>query len=933
METIWSEPILTKHHNRSQNTFQEKAPHVLPYSITTKKVCNKDIYSDDRRDTKIKRSKNFRKTYIEEPRLFFKDVSNKEARWRDKANIRSQDVKQICYSKTFQTHLTDNSYGVPSRTGLDDKNRFITSIFPCTNFKDTPTFFENNLQWGDPSTYCPSLWPLLGASNLCSHNELDCGSPSGSRVSHPGLSRRLFTSEPGSFHFKNSGCGSREFLGTSRLENQSPQVCYQTISDSNLFRPRMEYKERHILPTQREDPKDTDYIGRIKKQRELLSASSTKTFGSFKFCQPSDSSRPATLPKTADFCKTVQTDQTEVTEITATRSSRRDPVVAVSTEAKFSSDSQEECHTFSDLRRSGCGMGRSIERSESFRNMEEMSKVLAFQPKGDVCCVRSNKESKTLLKTGSHPSADRQSDPSSLYKKGGGNEVPSITRTDIKITTSNRPVKNSSVCILPPRQIQQYSRSIIQRSSDSRMASTPRGHRGNFQYMGHTRNRPFRIIKNSCSLALRKRRFERWFCKILQRIQSTLALPSSMGVSTTQSITTGVTPSQQFNGEIHNNCPNLESVFLETRSTGQSTRKANSNLQLTEGSNRPDYGSLSTSGGPIGITGVASWGWNDTIKDWQDDEKQLLQSSWRTSTLTSYAPAIRRWIEWSGRNNVNFRAPRGQDVAKFLANLFIQHSFAYNTILVHKSAISTYCGNPVELSNNFLVKQILKAISIAKPIPQKPPIWDTKLIYDWLRYTPSKNTLFDTARRTAIILLLASGRRIHDLTLLKISEDSLEDKGDKIILWPAFGSKTDNGKYRQSGWCLLSHLNKSICPVHHIHRLISLSKARRQENPNLDALFISITGTVKSASRSIIGGWVRTIFKEVNIESPPGSIRSAVASKGWQESRPVDEILERGNWKCFKTFRNHYYRTVERVVDQNDKNFSSDLLYNNFIEV
>ena len=150
---------------------------------------------------------------------------------------------------------------------------------------------------------------------------------------------------------------------------------------------------------------------------------------------------------------------------------------------------------------------------------------------------------------------------------------------------------------------------------------------------------------------------------------------------------------------------------------------------------------------------------------------------------------------------VNPRSPKGQDIARFLADLSITEGLSYNTILLHRSAISNFCagGPPLDSSTDFLVRQTLKAISITRPREIKSPIWDARILLNWLSKPTVNLSFFETSRRTAALLLLASGRRIHDLTLLKISKDYLKNLGNEIIMWPTFGSKTDRSSFKQSG--------------------------------------------------------------------------------------------------------------------------------------
>ncbi|KAI5727630.1 hypothetical protein M8J77_004872 [Diaphorina citri] len=102
-------------------------------------------------------------------------------------------------------------------------------------------------------------------------------------------------------------------------------------------------------------------------------------------------------------------------------------------------------------------------------------------------------------------------------------------------------------------------------------------------------------------------------------------------------------------------------------------------------------------------------------------------------------------------------------------------------------------------------RQILKAISLKRAIGllEKREIWDVSTLISWISdHPPNQDSFFEVARHTAILLLLCSGRRVLDLTLLLSSRDGCQDLGDRAVFWPAFGSKTDTSGHRQSGWQL-----------------------------------------------------------------------------------------------------------------------------------
>ena len=329
---------------------------------------------------------------------------------------------------------------------------------------------------------------------------------------------------------------------------------------------------------------------------------------------------------------------------------------------------------------------------------------------------------------------------------------------------------------------------------------------------------------------------------------------------------------------------------------------------------------------------LADFGWTDEIKEWSVEERSLLLSSWRRSTINTYMPAWNKWKVWCSSNNSSYRDPSPEQVARYLAYLHNSEGLAYRTILVHKSVISTFTklsGNTT-LASNFLIKHILKAISVAKDKKMKPPIWNVKNVLQYLENnTPDENNLYQVSRRAAILLLLAAGRRVHDLTLLRINADQYIDKGNSIVMWPCFGSKTDDANNRQSGWKLKAHPNKNLDCVFWTRQLIGTSQDRRKSGM-LSELFITARGDPKPASRTVISGWIKSVLKDAGVDATPGSVRSAVASLNWLEKFPIDQILQTGNWRQEHTFRTYYQRELANQSRNND--FTTSVSLSNFFE-
>ncbi|KAL4720903.1 hypothetical protein ACJJTC_015276 [Scirpophaga incertulas] len=163
-------------------------------------------------------------------------------------------------------------------------------------------------------------------------------------------------------------------------------------------------------------------------------------------------------------------------------------------------------------------------------------------------------------------------------------------------------------------------------------------------------------------------------------------------------------------------------------------------------------------------------------------------------------------------------------------------------------------------------------------------------------------------QRAAILLLLTSGRRVHDLTLLHFDDNHFIVNDDSITLIPTFGSKTDSVTHQQSSWKLLSCPDKNIDPVYWLKTLKTISSVHRNLITNI---FITTREPIKPATPTIIGGWIKKLLSEAGIKSSPGSLRSAVSSLNWLENYPINEILEKANWRHENTFRKFYQKNVQ----------------------
>ncbi|CAK1585946.1 unnamed protein product [Parnassius mnemosyne] len=907
----------------SSYPFLKQTPSKLPISYYKKTIQDQRVTGNDKNNYRLKETTSVGETKVSKSKLPFEDVYNTKERWILPTSLRPARTQQVCPYQTFPTDIPCLNTRIPSKGGLDGENRHIQCLFPHTNCRIPSLLSPDDIQQRTITNEFASFWPGICSSHFCSGYKLDRGDPAKQGNSGSSLSRRFPIGSPGPSQAGLSDCGSRETLGVYGLANKLPKVCAEANATIRVFRNNLEHQDRHNVSLGEKNKKYKNSNYKIIKQKGMQSKTGAKNSRTTKLRQFCHKKGSPALPLHSNTAKTLQA-KFEKQKSPATTSTTGPQVV----ESVISGQGSSTSATIYPLPHNRCGryrLGGPVEREDDVRSLDKRSDEMALELERAVRSICVNPETITLPTECSHSSPVGQSNPCGVYSERRGDPLNEFTQSDVQVVEADRQEKHSPISTLPPGEVQLHSRSPLTGTATVRMASAARCNKPIVPSLGNPRCRSIRVCRNRRSQQIRLLRLERQFGNIPKCLQSGLEFSARVDISSSQLDPSSISSIEPCQGSLHINSSSMGKDLLASRFKKSGTGTTSDNRENFGEFDRHRNGSSSTTSRPTEPSGLVSWRWAKSISRWSESEKQLLNSSWRPSTLSTYYPAIKRWIKWCDLNNVSCNLPQPHQIARFLAHLHLEEKLAYSTILVHKSAIYSFCKiDQNQAQDNSLVHQILKAIAMAQPPKSKAPIWDVQIVFDWLATSSIKNTIFEVSRRTAAILLLASGRRVHDLTLLKISEANLRFIDNKVTLWPIFGSKTDSACHRQSGWSLLKHPNQKVCPVLWIRRLIDITQERRNEQEGLNHLFITIIGKPRPASRTVIGGWIKTVLKDAGITASPGSFRSAVASASWVEDHPVDEILARGNWKSENTFRKFYCKEVEKKCKR------SELLFNNF---
>lgn len=929
MEGARSQPIYFKSNNLISDSVCKEAPPSVSICSSDPKIRDKTVSSNVYPNTRIKKVENTRDSNRLKPKLFLTDVSCQKERWRSETYYRSTRPEQICSNKTVSPNLTKLCSGLLATGRLANQNRPVTSILSHTNSPITQTLSTSELYGRGLADDLPAIRPFLSTAAVCRNHLLGRGDPTQERLSSSSISRRLPPSSSGQDCTVPTGRGGRGTPESTWMAGQLQEIYPHSDSQYRISRDTVADSQEHQVFTHKKTPEHLSGLRQVDKAGGVQTPSTTATLGPSELCLHGGREGSSSLPPFTNTSPSISKRPSEGCLYTAC-GFEGNAVVARNHKYCNSSNSLTQSEPLSKHRCFRHGLGSPIRPNPTRRFLEQTSTKLAQQQEGNVCSVFSHKTPCPQIKRFPCPSTVRQSYSGCVHTQRGGNSVNRVAGNDLSVVSSARSMECDTISSLPSGKVQSDSRPVIKEATYSRVASPASGNLRNLRAMGISDHRSICIEAISCCPKVRHYRRKRSWGRIHRRLQSRLGLPPGMGLPASQLDTTRPGTSQQSTGDVFTSHTRLGTSVLETRSGNASLRTSAINYKSPESIDRLNDGPPPTMPTTANIASLEGWGWGQRIASWTDEQKELLAGCWRQSTINTYLPALNRWVVWCTKYTLDARKPKPEDVAKFLAETFLTEGLSYRTILLHKSAVSTYCGQDEKTFSHFLVKNVLRAIQNAKPSSHKCPIWDPRQVFDWLINNNGKSTLFEAARRSATILLLASGRRLHDLTLLRFSDSQYQDSGDSIRLWPSYGSKTDKGSKRQPGWELKKHEIANICPVTWIRRYIEESKYRREQNISTNSLFITLRGEAKAATKTMIGGWVRSVLRDAGIEASPGSCRPAVASLAWLENRSIEEILDRGNWRCENTFKKYYCREIETQARDQIDNCN---LFNNFSNI
>lgn len=415
-------------------------------------------------------------------------------------------------------------------------------------------------------------------------------------------------------------------------------------------------------------------------------------------------------------------------------------------------------HALLNNRRFGYCLGREVEQFPHIRPLDSCRKETTLQQKRDVSHCKNTATGTSLQFERSFiADPERQPDSCIVLKKRRRYSFEGTHGAHLPNLPTTGYVSDPDTRLSPSRLIQRRSRSPLKAPSTPRMAFTTTSHDIDFSQMGNATNRSVRISDGARGVQILLDRPERQPSNILRCAQPVMDLQAGMDLSATMLDPQGSSPPESSRGNIPISGPQMGTSLLARRLEESSYESPTHDMEPTRSPSRHRHRASPTEGGSHDSRGLEMWGWSGNLTGWSAEQKSLLLSSWRPSTLKTYRVAWNRWWRWSQDNNVDPSTPSGSSLARFLSDLYQKEGLAYNTILVHKSVVSSLCNadSSEALSSHKLVKQVLKAIALQKPKEPKPPVWDASDLVSFLSSRQiQQNNLYEVTRHTAALLLL-----------------------------------------------------------------------------------------------------------------------------------------------------------------------------------
>ena len=339
------------------------------------------------------------------------------------------------------------------------------------------------------------------------------------------------------------------------------------------------------------------------------------------------------------------------------------------------------------------------------------------------------------------------------------------------------------------------------------------------------------------------------------------------------------------------------------------------------------------------LTGVAVIRNSLIVQGFSAEVSGRISSNIRASSLEVYDSKWRLFTEYCASKKADPLKVGVPFVADFLNWLFVDKQRNVSTIKGYRAAIARVLrkASGLDISNNDMIKDLMSNFCIERPFcTRELPKWDLNVVLDSLMRPPYEplvsSSLTHISRKTAFLLLLASGARRGELHSIEVSS-IVKSQNDNV--WslkpnPRFMAKNfrpQSGKGHFDGFKITKlkslvkedQFNDALCPIRSLKWYIHKTAGGRK---HIRQLFLTCNskGVVKAIHKNTLSSWIKKVIMDAYQTSDKASasllhrsaheVRAVAASFAAFGNVGMEQILKQCRWASSSTFAKHYLRRV-----------------------
>lgn len=274
----------------------------------------------------------------------------------------------------------------------------------------------------------------------------------------------------------------------------------------------------------------------------------------------------------------------------------------------------------------------------------------------------------------------------------------------------------------------------------------------------------------------------------------------------------------------------------------------------------------------------------------------IMIASLASSTLKQYESALKLWMDFAVKNNLDAFNASTTDILSFLTLRFTAGA-SYGTLNTARSAISLI--SLTDICTDGLLTRFFKGIYKKNPSrPKYATSWDISPVLAYLEKLHPLSQLKpkDIAEKTATLLALTSAHRLQTLALIRIENIHVSPDGI-IIKIPDLIKTSKPGSFQPELKFPYFKDKPTLCTASTILAYLEYTKPLRTSNTS--KLLIATVKPYGAVSAQTIDHWIKSVLHKAGIDTTQFSAystRHAAVSTAYRKGVDIDTIRRTAGW-------------------------------------